>query len=288
MTASDTAADVQRSLQRIAAENLGRWAFSVRERGTLTASVNGGTQVPAASTIKVALAVLVLQCVEGGRTGLTDSLIVPSSRAGGAGLLKNQPERTIVTVREAIDLMITVSDNTATNMLIDLLGLGKVNAGIRGLGLSRSEVNRHMMDAAARQSGRENVTCADDQSQLMDLLDRGELLPSRQRDFLVELLGRQTFTDRLPSRLGPDVRCFHKTGELDGIRHDVGLLRFDDRSISIAALGWDLGGGDAAAAALAARVIGSAAEVTVNAARSGAAQHPSSTVDNAHTAERLQ
>ncbi len=224
----------------------GRWAFAVRESGRPVASVDGAAEMPAASTIKVALMTLVLADVATGRRGLDDTCHVPPSRSGGSGVLSMLPSVRAISLGEALELMIGVSDNTATNMVIDTLGLDEAHDRIVALGAPMTRLRRRLMDVAAARQGRDNVTTADDQALILDVLcgavppAGGEVLPEQWREHGLDILGRQQFNDRMPAALGPDVRCLHKTGELPGLRHDVGILEFDGRRVVLAALGCQL------------------------------------------------
>ena len=91
-----------------------------------------------------------------------------------------------------------------------------------------------------------------------------DLLPAGLRRLGLDVLGRQQFNDRLPARLDADVVCRHKTGEINGIRHDVGILEFDDRQVIVAALGGEL---TEPASRTASSVIGRAADLVVGHAR---------------------
>lgn len=227
-------------LDALARRSPGRWAFSVRESGRPLASVSGAVVMPAASTVKVALLALVLADVAAGDRSLDDPLPVPDRRDGGTGVLDLMPSVRSLPLGEALELMIGVSDNTATNMVIDALGLDAAGARITALGASSTLLRRRLMDTAAARAGRDNVTTADDQALILDRLAGPDLLPQPWRRYALDVLGRQQFNDRLPAGLGPDVRCAHKTGELPGVRHDVGVLEFDGRSVVLAALGSEL------------------------------------------------
>jgi beta-lactamase class A len=119
--------------------------------------------------------------------------------------------------------MIAISDNTATNRVLDRLGFAAVNDVLARLGLRETLLRREMMDLQARAQGRENVTTATDIHNLL-----GENLHPKRLDpeVAAEAL---TFLERqqLPQGLGfflPEGSFAHKTGELEGVFHDVGIL----------------------------------------------------------------
>ncbi|WP_162449987.1 serine hydrolase [Phytoactinopolyspora mesophila] len=274
---AEHATKLRSELNSIAAAQHGRWAFAVREGGGLVASVNGDEVMRAASTIKVALLILALQDVEAGQCRLDSELDVPEERAGGSGVLKLMRSVRTLPLREVLELMIGVSDNCATNIVVDLLGLDHISARINALGARSTRLERRLMDLEAARSGRDNVTTADDQALLLDLLTGTQLLSEDARRLALDILGRQQFNDRMPARLGPDIVCRHKTGELSGVRHDVGILEFDGRQVVLAALSSELAdpATHSVGTGVAADVIGAAAQAVVENARtlpSGAGQ----------------
>jgi len=227
---------LQEELHAIAEQAPGHWSFCVREDGQTVAEVEAGMVKSPASTIKVAILVMALQEVAAGRAALDQMLPVGQERAGGAGVLNALPSVKQLSLAEVAELMIVVSDNEATNMLIRLLGLEPMPARLASLGMPGTRLERTLMDTHL--PGR-NVTTAADQAALLDALS-ADLLPDHLRTLALDMLLRQQFNSRMPARLGPDVLCRHKTGEITGIRHDVGILECDDRQIAFAALGSEL------------------------------------------------
>lgn len=180
----------------------------------------------AASVIKVPIVLTVLRAVQDGRLRLDDEVQVRHEAAvGGSGVLRELPSVRRLSVRDVLTLTIVVSDNTATNLLIDLLGgVDRVNALLDEVGATGTRLGRKLMDLDARARGEHNVLTASDVARLFTGLVRGELLDGELTRELLDVLARQQVRDRLPRRLPDDVRVAHKTGELGGIRHDAGVL----------------------------------------------------------------
>lgn len=227
---------LHRELTGIAEQGPGHWSFAVREDGQVIAGIDADQPTTPASTIKVAVLVMVLQDVAEGRLALHQMLEIPEQRVAGSGVLVHLHSIARLTVAEVAEMMIVVSDNEATNILIRLLGLERIARRLEDLGMQGTQIQRTLMDTHL--PGR-NVTTAADQALLLDQLS-ADLLPGPLRTLALDMLLRQQFNSRMPARLGPDVVCRHKTGEIIGIRHDVGILEFDDRMISFAALGSNL------------------------------------------------
>ncbi len=123
--------------------------------------------------------------------------------------------------------MLGVSDNTAANFLLDLVGMGEVNETMSRLKLSQTKLARHFMDFAARDAHRDNLTSASDMLSLLTLL-RGGALPGAGR--IRELLAAQQLDGDLRAWLPETAQLSHKSGALDdtgagdGVFHDAGFL----------------------------------------------------------------
>ncbi len=261
-------------LDYLARDAGGTWSFAVAEGGTV-AAVQPDFVHPAASTIKVPLLIAVLEDVARGACELSEPLSVPEQRTPGSGVLRMLPSVSALSVEEMLELMITISDNTATNVLIDRIGLDALAGRFRELGLARTRLRRHMLDHDAREAGRDNVASAGELATLLDQLCTTDLLRGDLRSVAMRALAGQQINDRMPSRLGPDTTCLHKTGELVGIRHDVGILRFDGREIAFAAMGSGLpDAGDGTGSGPVAAVIGRAARTVVDLAKTAEGTDP--------------
>lgn len=180
--------------------------------------------VTAASTIKVPILAAALDEVDAGRLDLAQPSAIPSQRTGRSGVLQALSHLNTLTLADLLTLMIIVSDNTATNVVIDLIGMERVNQFCAGAGLSGTVLRRKMMDADAARLGLENTTTAHDQATLLDAIAWRNLLPAPLRAFALQALERQQFNHGLPSLLPDEVIVAHKTGELPGVRHDVGVI----------------------------------------------------------------
>jgi beta-lactamase class A len=118
--------------------------------------------------------------------------------------------------------MLIVSDNTASNFLLDLVGMGEVNETMNRLNLAHTKLARHFMDAAARASGRDNVTSAGDMLTLIGLI-RGNALPGGRR-LRETLAAQQSFSELTEGWLPTSASLAHKDGTLDGVVHDAGIV----------------------------------------------------------------
>ncbi|MHC1762413.1 MAG: serine hydrolase [Negativicutes bacterium] len=158
----------------------------------------------------------------------------------GSGILQELPVGTYRTVFELIELMITESDNIATNLLIDLLGMEPINARIRSLGCSETILRRRMMDFAAAEAGQENLTSARDVIRLLARLYNANCVSAEADAAMCSILGRQTDRCKIPLLLPSNTICQHKTGELPGAEHDAGIVRTSNGAYLITIMSDDL------------------------------------------------
>ena len=168
---------------------------------------------PTASTIKLAIVYELFKQASEGRIRLDETMTLDRSKAvGGAGVLAEMGTPTL-SIRDYAVLMVTLSDNTATNVLIDRLGMDAIGRRMQGLGLAATRLRRHMMDAAAARRGDENVSTPDEIARLL------QAMPPEG----IELL-KKPKDSRLRRGLPPDVDTADKPGELDGVRVDAGIV----------------------------------------------------------------
>jgi beta-lactamase class A len=191
---------------------------------------------PAASTIKVPILCEVFRQAGEGRFALADTrTLTAGDQVGGSGILKDLTPGLALTVKDLATLMIVISDNTATNMLIDLVGLDEVNAFCDRLGLhgTRLEFRVQRAPEAARVMNRSTPA---DLGLLMSMIARGEILTPQACQAMLVILDRQHFTDNITRRLAdydgyvekgkePLVIVGSKSGSIRGTRNDVGFVR---------------------------------------------------------------
>lgn len=186
---------------------------------------NDGRLFPSASIVKVPIMAVCFADYDAGRLALEKDLLVRRKiKTGGSGKLKAAPAGTRVTIGGLVDLMITESDNTATNMLIDFLKFDYLNRSFKTLGLRHTSIIRRMMDFDSRKRGRENYTTAADMAGMLRAMYRLELVSADVSRHCLETLKRQKMRDRIPRLLPADTVVAHKTGLENGVCHDAGIV----------------------------------------------------------------
>lgn len=195
-----------------------------------------------ASTIKLSLAATVMHQVESGTLSLEDVVTLqPADLVGGSGVLKNNPFPQDVTVGRMLDLMITVSDNTATNKLVDVVGgHGPINALSQDAGIAKEDLHfgRKMFGAIVLPDGDIWATPAGFE-QLLDLFyataegsPNAGFLSVASAEHILALMQRQQVKTKLGAAVPPGVVA-HKTGENDTVSHDLGYFLIPGRDLAI-------------------------------------------------------
>jgi beta-lactamase class A len=133
------------------------------------------------------------------------------------------PGVTRVTNRDLATMMIAVSDNSATNVLIDRVGMQNVNALLDSLGLHNTRLRRKMMDLNAAKEGRENVATPREMMTLLEAIYRGRVLNKPMTDDFLKMLSTHK-SSALVRGLPDSVRAASKPGELEGVRTDSGIV----------------------------------------------------------------
>ncbi|WP_270182088.1 serine hydrolase [Alkalihalobacillus sp. CinArs1] len=183
--------------------------------------------VSSASIIKIPIMIEALYQADNGRIHLDDTIMVENHNCvQGSGVLSHLSIQDGWKVSDLIILMIISSDNTATNQLIDLLGISSINSTMRKLGCYHSTLMRKMMDHESLKLGKDNLMCASDTVTLLQAIHSGNMLSNESKEWALSVLTKQQFQDKFPSKIAhlSEGELAHKTGELEGIEHDVGIL----------------------------------------------------------------
>jgi len=184
-----------------------------------------------ASSIKITvLANLYLQA-EQGKLKLTDLYTVQSSDLVADSDIMNglTPGITRITLRDLATMMVAVSDNAATNVLIDHVGMQNVNAMLDSLGLSHTRLRRKMMDLQAAKEGRENISTPREMMALLDAIYHGKLLNKESTADFFKVLSTEKPDSFIPRDLPPGLKIANKHGELEAVRNDSGVVFVEGR-----------------------------------------------------------
>lgn len=190
---------------------------------------------PAASILKVPVLLEVYRRFQEGSLDPEELVVLErDDMVRGAGVLFELHPGLQLNLRDMARLMIVVSDNTASNLLLDRVGFDAVNSLMSRLGMAGTTLNRKFMHPPGPRG--DNVTTAADTVRCFRELYAGELLREPWREEALNILRRQQFREKIPMMLPVTAVVAHKTGELDGVRHDAGIVEDRGRAYVLAVL----------------------------------------------------
>ncbi|MFC4873021.1 serine hydrolase [Negadavirga shengliensis] len=196
-----------------------------RGDGTVLFSHQAEKQVPSASIIKVPILFYLMEAVGRGEVDLDEIReLQEEDKAEGSGQLQLFPAGSRFTLRYLAEEMIRISDNTATNILINILGMENIQQWLKGQGFHATQLNRLMMDFEAIEAGRQNYTSAKEINRLFLMLINEDFLSPEYRDEAIHLLKSCADGTAFRRYLPPETEMAHKTGTLDYIRADAGII----------------------------------------------------------------
>jgi beta-lactamase class A len=141
------------------------------------------------------------------------------------GIITFLHEGCILTVKDLCYLMIVISDNTATNLLIkNFAGIDEINTVLASYGIEKTRLNRLLFDEQKKSQGIENYFSPKEIGILLELMEKGELISKKASSCMLEILKNQQINHKIPYYLPDDTLIAHKTGEDEGITHDVGIV----------------------------------------------------------------
>ena len=184
-------------------------------------SIQGKERVASASTIKLPILVAFFQDLDQGKIRLEEELVMTKElMAGGSGDMQHGQPETKFSALETATKMIVISDNTATNMLIERLGgMSELNQRFLAMGLTNTQLNNLLPDLTGT-----NTTSPEDLASLLIKIDNGELLSLRSRDRLLYIMSNVEKDTLLPQGLEADALIAHKTGDIKSVLAVVGTI----------------------------------------------------------------
>ena len=204
--------------------------------------LNADAVYPAASTIKIAvLGELYSQHERSSSGGSGANLgdlytMATKDSVGGDGVLAAMTAGvTRMTNRDLAALVVSLSDNSATNVLIDRVGMASVNAWLARWGLKETRLRRHMMDVKAARDGRENTATPRELVLLLSALYEGRVFGKATTADFFKMLSMQK-KSYIPRFLPADLTIANKPGDLDGVRNDAGIVFVPGRPFAIAVM----------------------------------------------------
>ncbi|MDD4527058.1 MAG: class A beta-lactamase-related serine hydrolase [Candidatus Margulisbacteria bacterium] len=187
-----------------------------------TFSLNGNMAFHPASVMKIPVMIEAYHQDALGVISLDDKMRLSKRfKLTGSGSLQYHKDGEIFTIRRLIDLMITDSDNTATYMLVEKLGIKNINSYMRRCGIYRTVLKDPTM--LCKEDGKHNVTSPEDMLKLMDKMYKGQLVNAKASTEMLAVMKAQRHKWGI-ARFLPNVTIANKTGSLDFVRNDVGII----------------------------------------------------------------
>lgn len=203
-------------------------------------SIRGHEPFPSASLVKVPVLVALLDRVHAGEVSLDERMgMIGRDRVGGSGVLRHMAPGIPVTVGDAAWLMITISDNTATNLILDKINVRTVWEKMESLGLPHTKIHSKTflrntsvaMDSSVKYGL--GVATPDEMVQLFSLLHEGRAVSPSLDSLALEMLRANQDGAKLVRWLPEGVRAAHKSGDVDRARSDCGILYGDEAPVAV-------------------------------------------------------
>ncbi|CDZ75736.1 beta-lactamase [Peptoniphilus sp. ING2-D1G] len=203
--------------------------------------INELQKMRSASTIKLLIMAELMRRVKNKEFSLSDKIAVTKDNfTGGDGILKELEYHHEFSLKELVTLMIIVSDNEATNILIDLLGMENINKLGKNLKLKEADLQRKMMDSEALAKGYDNYICAEDLKTILQKIYEGKLINKKSSEIMLDILKRQTQGERLQRYIAEELTIAHKSGDLDNLEHECAIIFLEDMDYIIVVMTDDM------------------------------------------------
>jgi beta-lactamase class A len=207
-----------------------------------TYALNADERVRTASTIKIAVMVEAFARVAEGRAKWTDEVVLTKEKKyGGSGILYELSDGLHLTLRDAVNLMMLISDNTATNLVLEVLTTDAVNARMESLGLNQIKIMRKVGSGGESKAGKDpdnkrfglGMATPREMVLLLEKLERGEVINSAASKEMIDLMKREQGRYAIGRSLW-DVPIASKYGALDHLRSSIGIIYSKKGKIAMA------------------------------------------------------
>ena len=190
-----------------------------------TISIEKEKLFPSASLAKIPIMATCFLLEEEKKLNLNHIVKLRSQdKLGGSGILKMVLDNSGFTIKKLIGLMIYESDNTATNIITNIIGIKNLNYYFKKIGLKNTYLLRKIADYKSRKNGKENYTTAEDMGYILERFYRKNFINEKISDECIRILKLQRINDRIPKYLPVNVLVAHKTGLERNVCHDVGIV----------------------------------------------------------------
>jgi len=207
-----------------------------------TYALNADERVRTASTIKIAVMIEAFARVNEGKAKWTDQVVLTKEKkVSGSGILSELSDGLHLTLRDAVNLMMMLSDNTATNLVLDVLTTDAVNARMESLAFKNIKINRKVMSGGESQAGKDpenkkyglGFATPHEMVLVMEKLERGEIISPAVSKEMIDLMKREQARYAIGRSLW-DLPLASKYGALDRLRSAIGIIYSKKGKIAMA------------------------------------------------------
>jgi beta-lactamase class A len=240
---AQTPATLDNQVKPIVASFKGKVSLFARNLDTgETYALNADERVRTASTIKIAVMIEAFARVNEGKAKWTDEVVLTKEKkVSGSGILTELSDGLKLTLRDAVTLMMILSDNTATNLVLDVLSTDAVNARMESLGFKQIKINRKVGSGGESTAGKDpenkkfglGVATPREMVLVMEKLERGEIINPTVSKEMLDLMKREQGRNAIGRSLW-NVEMASKYGALDRLRSAVGILYMKNGKVAMA------------------------------------------------------
>ncbi|MGE5633086.1 MAG: serine hydrolase [Caulobacteraceae bacterium] len=217
--------DLAANIRDIIENQKGYYSIALKDLETGDELLINNKVIRSASVIKIYVMIEAFRQISFGKLDINEKIVLKDSmKVGGTGILQRSKVGTKITYKRLIELMMTVSDNTATNMLINRLGMDNINESADFLGCKDTRIENLLMKARSNKSKKYNTTSVRDLMLVLERIYRNECLGSPYDQEMIEIMTRAKSRDKLPRLIPSNCRIAHKTGRMSHYEHDAGII----------------------------------------------------------------
>ncbi|MFD1929184.1 serine hydrolase [Sporosarcina siberiensis] len=206
--------------------------------------INENEIMKAASVIKLPILIESFRQFEQQKIDIDAIIKIENAqKVGGTGVINYLTDSNTYSFRNLLELMMIVSDNTASNIALKTVGMDCVNKLSEEIGCANTKFERFFMDFTAVENGYENKTTAADMMKFLKVVGNSNVeISDASRHQMLKIMGNQQFTSKIPGYNYADsgFTFYNKTGELPGIEHDISIIQKNGKTAYLAILtkGW--------------------------------------------------
>jgi len=187
--------------------------------------INENDQFLAASVIKFPIYCAICKLVSEGKLDFKEEIkVTQKDKLPSCGALNSITGEFSIDIESLCNLMITISDNSATNLLIKRIGLKNLNKEFESFGLISTHLERKLFDSKAASKGLENKICLKELGQLLKSIYEKTFINVKYSEYILDCLLKQQINHKIPGYLNDCVLVAHKTGEDDNLTNDIGIV----------------------------------------------------------------